>query len=648
MCGILGIAGRTVDEPSLAAWADTMRHRGPDAAGTYTWHDGGFAHRRLQILDTSSAANQPLEDPSGRAVVIFNGEIYNHRDLRAELGRRGHRFRTQSDTEVLLAGYFEWGTRVVEQLHGMFAFAIHDTRDDSVFIARDRLGKKPLFLAELPRGGLIFASELKPILASGLVDTAIDHEAILDFVHLNYILSPKTPLSSVRQLPAAHCGVWKRNRFSSGPYWNLADQFLAGPVTNRHDDDLIDELEALLADATRIRLNSDVPLGAFLSGGLDSTTVVGLMRRFRKNRLHTFSIEFEAEGYDESPHSRAAADFLRTEHHPQLIADDVCGVLPEFARRMDVPLGDDSSLSMYLLAKMSRNDVTVALTGDGADELFAGYDTYHADWLRRYLHPFRGPARVGLDLLSRMVPESGAKRSRRFRIEQFRRGLSGTEADAHYRWREVSEHGAITKYGGLGLQHASLTYSPRHAFRRYFHELKDASWLDRALYVDMKTWLVDDILVKIDRTSMAASVECRSPFLDHRVVEFAARLPTHLKMRGLSRKYAVRQVARRFLPAEMVDRRKSGFNSPTEFWMRGILRDIVEETLGGGALERFGFDWRGGLETSWRRFLAGERRHQYALWGLFMLGLWETHVLREFSCSRIKPGYERKMAARVA
>jgi len=644
MCGILGMVGCAADAQQAAQWRESMRHRGPDAAGLHAWNNGVLLHRRLSVLDTTDAANQPFAAHNGSAVVVFNGEIYNFRALRQELEQRGHRFRTQSDTEVLLAGYLEWGTEVVSRLNGMFAFAIHDARDDSLFLARDRMGEKPLFLCELPGGGLIFSSELKGMLATGLVDTAIDPEAIIDYVHLNYVLAPKTPLRAVRQLPPATCGVWSGGRWRTWRYWNLAEHFLADKPARQNDDELLDRLEALLEDATRLRLNSDVPLGAFLSGGLDSATIVGLMRRGTTHRVHTFSIEFDASRYDEGAHSRAAARHLETTHHPLLVDGDVSQALPEFARLMDVPLGDDSALPMYFLAKATREHVTVALTGDGADELFAGYDTYQADWLRRYLRPLRAPARLILDTLSRLTPEAGAKRSRRFRIEQFRRGLSGTEAEAHFRWREVAQHAALSRYGGEELRGAAGSYSPRDPFGECFRELAGAHWLDRALYVDLCTWLRDDILVKVDRTSMAASLECRTPFLDHRVVELAARLPQRLRMRAWRRKVAVRRVAERLLPREIVNRPKSGFNSPTEFWMRGPLRDMAREAFAGGSLEKLGLRWNNGLDRTWERFLAGERRHQYALWGLFMLALWERHVL---SAAAEGAAHRRRKAATV-
>ena len=623
MCGILGVVGQRIERDRLARMAATMRHRGPDAEGILLWQDGALAHRRLAILDPSTAANQPFVDSHGRAALVFNGEIYNYRELRRQLEARGHAFRTTSDTEVLLVGYLEWGVQCVAHLNGMFAFAVWDYRTRSAFLARDRFGKKPLFFAHLGDGGLLFASELKPFLASGLIDCALDAGALVDYLNLNYVLCPKTLLRRVRQLPAASIGTWKDGRFTTRTYWDLADSFLDDRWTG-DEAEAVERLGELTSEATERRLYSDVPLGAFLSGGVDSSTVAATMRRAGTADLHTFSVEFPEPEFNEGAYARLAAAHLSTVHHPRLIDESIADVLPEYARRMDVPLGDDSAISTYLLSRWTQQHVTVALSGDGADELFAGYVTYRADAAYRRLGWLRRPAAWLLGVLGPRLPEAGAKLSRRFRTAQLRRGLLRQPAHAHFAWRQVGENAAI---GAPELLQEAADYDPAEIFRFYHQRVRGADWLDRMLYVDCQTWLRDDILVKVDRASMAASLECRSPFLDYQVAEFAARSPRRLKMRGRQQKIVLRALARRFLPASIVDRKKAGFNSPTARWLRGPLRPMAEELFTSGALEALGLSWRPHLECRWNEFLRGAREHQYASWGLFCLALWQRHVL---------------------
>jgi asparagine synthase (glutamine-hydrolysing) len=624
MCGILGVVGHPIEPGRLAVLAATMAHRGPDAAGVLHWPDGGMAHRRLSILDVSAAANQPFTDPDDRAALVFNGEIYNYLELRAELEAAGAVFRTNSDTEVLLHGYLHWGDDVVPRLNGMFAFAVWDRARRRLLLARDRLGKKPLYLAALPDGGLLFASELKPLIASGLVDTALDPEALRDYLQLNYVLHPKTLLRGVRQMPPGHLGRWQDGSLRQERYWDLAACYREPRLVAR-DEELIDELGGLMADATRRRLFSDVPLGGFLSGGVDSSAVTALMRQAGATDLHTFSVEFSSPEYDEGAYSRLAARLLGTRHHPHLVDEAVGDCLPTFAALLDSPLGDDSAVSAYFLCRWARRHVTVALSGDGADELFAGYTTYVADLLHRRLGPLRRPASMAARALAPLLSEKGAKLSRRFQARRFADGLGQDACGAHFAWRQVLGDDLLPLVAP-DLLAAAGPYTPADVFRGHYDDAAGADWLDRLLYVDCKTWLVDDILVKVDRVSMAASLECRSPFLDYRVVEWAARLPRRLKLRGRQKKVAVRELARRWLPPEIVDRKKAGFNSPTVEWMAGPLREMVRAALAGG-LERLGVRWGGGVERLWDAFQAGAGHHRYALWGLLILALWERQVL---------------------
>jgi asparagine synthase (glutamine-hydrolysing) len=624
MCGILGVVGRPIDSERLIHMTDSMIHRGPDAAGFFPWDQGAFAHRRLSILDTSAAANQPFLDPQRRALLVFNGEIYNFLDLRRQLESRGHVFRTTSDTEVLLASYLEWGDQCVGRFNGMFAFAVWDFRRRRLLLARDRFGKKPLYWTRFADGSVLFASELKPFLASGWIDPSPCPEALVDYLQLNYVLAPKTLLRQVQQLPPAHTACWHAGQWQEARFWDLADNLQAPRLTDRGEQ-LVERLEELLLDATRQRRHSDVPLGAFLSGGVDSSTIVALTRRASAETLHTFSVEFAAPSFNEGTYSRLAARHLGTEHHPWLVQEDLSQLLPDFARRMDVPVGDDSAISTFLLSRWARQQVTVALSGDGADELFAGYVTHQADSLHRALGGFRKPAAWLLHRLIPAFPDRGAKLSRRFRLEQMARGLRLDEVGAHFAWRQVARP---EPWCAALLRQAAPDYDPAETFREYARRVPEADWLDRLLYVDCQTWLPDDILVKIDRATMAASLECRSPFLDYRVAEFAARLPRSCKLRHLQTKVILKRLARRHLPAALVNRRKAGFNSPTADWLRGPMRPLAEDIFRSRELEDLGVRWSGALAGRWQAFLGGDRRPQYSFWGLFCLGLWQRHVLR--------------------
>lgn len=623
MCGILGLVGRSLERNRLKRMLGCMRHRGPDAVGLWTTPDVTLAHVRLTILDPSAEANQPFVDSSAQVSLVFNGEIFNYLELRRRLIALGHSFQTTGDTEVLLRSYLQWGERCVHHLNGMFAFAIWNARQRSLFLARDRFGKKPLYYALLSEA-ILFSSELKPFLASGLIDTQTDAEAIVDYLHLNYILGPKSPLKQVRQLPPAHCARWQSGQWTNWRYWDLADSVLADRSTETASE-LTAQLESLLLDATRLRLFSDVPLGAFLSGGLDSSMVVAAIRRLRRGTVHTFSAGFADPAFNEEIPARHASQALGSTHHPLCIDTPLVNVLPEFVRRLDTPLGDDSAISTYLLSRWARRRVTVALTGDGADELFAGYETYRADALHRRLGTFRRPCCWLLRNLGGWLPEGG-KVSRRFRMAQFAEGLRHDSLTAHFSWRQVAQPRQEGWLSGE-LERACRGYDPVETFRAHERRVAAAGWLDRMLYVDCQTWLADDILVKVDRASMAASLECRSPFLDYRVAEFAARLPAHLKL-GRYNKEILRAVARPYLPKHTIARKKVGFNSPTVDWLRGPLREMANEVLTGGCLETLGLRRRPLLDL-WQRFQRGERRHQYSVWGLLCLGLWQRHVIEE-------------------
>lgn len=577
MCGIAGFVGGWSGSDRLGTvgrMCDVMAHRGPDGSGEWTDKVATLGHRRLAIIDLTSAGAQPMVGASG-AVISFNGEIYNYRELRAELTAAGERFQSDSDTEVLLRLFEREGERCLDRLVGMFAIAIWDPRRGRLFLARDRLGKKPLYYY-LQDGRLAFASEIKalmtlPEIAKG---AEIDPLAMSDFLSLGYILSPKTAFANIRRLPAAHF-AWFRpdtGAWSEHEYWRLDEHFLAeripyGPAAR-------ERFSALLDDAVRIRLRSDVPVGVFLSGGLDSSAVAAKVAALGASEVRAFCVGFEDASFDEADYARTVADHVGI---PMTLLDNPhpdAELVSRLIWHCDEPFADTSMLPTYLLNRQARAHVTVALTGDGADEILAGYPTYRANEI------YNASRHLPLVLtrhLSRLADKRLRPRYRKvgwdFKLRRFLRshGLSRTEA--HYSWRMIMSDADKQALMGEDMARACHGYSPFDTFANAFARVRGASFLDQTLYVDTKTWLQDDILTKADRMSMAASLEVRSPFLDHRMVELAAQLAPGAKMNARRQKIILKDVMAPSLPPVTIARRKVGFSAPTAALQRVSLLD---------------------------------------------------------------------------
>lgn len=564
MCGIAGFV-RTGGEAGasaadLARMLSSIAHRGPDGAGTFVDGPVHLGHRRLAIIDLEQGG-QPMTGPSG-AVIAFNGEIYNFPAVRAELEAQGERFATHSDTEVLLRAFERWGEACLDRLVGMFAFAIWQPATRRLFLARDRLGKKPLYVFAVP-GFFAFASEMKALMGLPEVRAvaAIDLRAVSDFLSLGYILSPKTIVAGISRLGAAECAWYHLDGEGLAPrrYWDLAAHVLAPRAA--HDPE---EFKALFDDAVAIRLRSDVPLGAFLSGGVDSASVVASMAAQSASRVHAYCVGFEEDSFDESEFARAAAAHMGVEievtRQPSLPLDQ----LARLVWHVDEPFADTSMMPTYLLNQAARRKVTVALSGDGADELLAGYPTYRADQLHRLWSLVPGPLRrAALAAAERWAKPSYRKVSWDYKLRRFLAGHDLDARRAHYSWREV-----FTETDKARLLHPDVLaaldgYDPYETFARAFAEVEGAGFLDASLYVDIKTWLADDILVKADRMSMANSLEVRSPFLDHRLVEYCARLPDSAKMDMRRQKIILKEAMRGAIPDGTIRRAKRGFNAPT-------------------------------------------------------------------------------------
>ncbi len=626
MCGIAGILyhdpARRVRREEIVRMVDTLVHRGPDGDGHYVDGPVGIGMRRLAIIDLVTG-QQPIGNEDGSIWVVSNGEIYNFPELRPRLEAKGHVFRTHSDTEVLLHQYEDEGEGLLAHLNGMFAFALWDRRRHRLLLARDRLGVKPLYYACLP-DRLVFGSEIKALLQAG-VPRDLDRQALHHYLSLGYIPAPWSIFEAVRKLPAGHFLVATGSSRVVRQYWDLpTDEAAHGTSLPQHA--LAEELRELLSDAVRIRLMSDVPLGTFLSGGIDSATIVALLSRIGADRHKTFSVGFDDPSYDELPQARKIADRFRTEHYESVVKPDVRTVLPILQRHFDEPFADSSAIPTYCVSRMARQRVTVALSGDGGDEVFAGYYTYQADrLLSAYRHLPGLLRRVVLPRIIDLLPPSERKVSWDFKLRRFIQGGAYPPDRAHFAWKEwFSEAMKASLYGDYQSE-----FEPTFAvFDRHYARYRGKDPLNRHLYVDTKVSLADDMLVKVDRMSMAASLEVRSPFLDYRVVEFLARVPGAVKMPGLTLKGLLKQVMSRDLPQETLRGRKRGFSIPLGAWIRHELREIVSESLSPLEVTRQGIFSPAAVSRLIAEHMSGKREWSRNIWILLMFSLWHQQYGR--------------------
>ena len=614
MCGIAGVlstspAGRPAPEQLIAlagSMADTLVHRGPDDHGVWRSTDGELAlsHRRLAIVDLSPLGRNPMLWDGGRLAITFNGEIYNFLELRKELEAKGHRFRSRTDTEVILAAYDEWGLDSVTRLAGMFAFALWDDRLQRLWLVRDRLGKKPLYYVS-DREGLRFSSELKGILADETFDRAVDHDAVRLYLRYGYVPSPFTIYAHARKLPPAHYLVHEAGETSIVRYWD--PMTFAARTTPMADADAEAVLDERLGTAVRQRMIADVPLGAFLSGGIDSSLVVALMQEQSASPVQTFTIRFANQEFNEADHAAAVARHLGTAHHEQMCDEaDMLGVVGDLTRMFDEPFADSSAVPTYLVSRAARERVTVALSGDGGDELFFGYP--------RYRYYTSAAALLRLPGALRRVVAAGAARLPTRRARRVADVLRSDEADLYGRfitWWQPAEIEAMT---GESTGEAPL-------YTDLLARSGGVGRADRPGLLDLVSYLPEDILTKVDRASMAVSLEVRAPLLDHRVVELALGMPAGLKLRQGVPKWILRRLLERRVPRALFDRPKMGFGVPLGDWFRGALRDAMEDHLAGDDLSRLGIDPRATREL-WADFQAGRRHRTDLLWQMFILMAW--------------------------
>jgi asparagine synthase (glutamine-hydrolysing) len=611
MCGICGIAsthGR-IDRDRLEEMSTKLRHRGPDSAGVFVEGGLALAARRLAIIDLEGG-DQPITNEDGTCTVVQNGEIYNHAELRRELERAGHRFRTDhSDTELLVHAYEEWGSHFAERLRGMFAIAIADTTRRRLVLVRDPFGIKPLLYRDAG-GELAFASEL-----DALPRGEIDLDAVEAFLAFNSIPAPLSIFREIRKLPAGHVLVWEDGALTLERYAR------PGPLPARHGEDeaeLVEECRARLRDSVRAHLASDVPVGVLLSGGVDSGALAALAAQESSEPVRTFSIGFEEESFDELGGARAVAERYATRHRELVLRPDAALLLPALADAFDEPFADSSALPTYLVSRLAATDVKVALSGEGGDELFGGYYTYVADLLAERLG---WAARAARPLVERL-PTSTRKASFDLKAKRFVRAAHLPPLERHHRWKEIFARDARAELTGR-----THPWDPVSLLRSRYDETRGHELLTRLQDVDFGTYLVDDLLVKTDRASMAWSLEARVPFLDPVVVNFAFSLPTGAKVRGFAKKRLLRKAVAPLLPHEVVDGRKRGFSIPAAAWLRGELEPFARETLSAATLRRQGILEPEVVQRVLDNHVAGRVDLSRQLWGLLAFTLWyERHV----------------------
>lgn len=587
MCGICGKLSwnHPPSQELIERMNHKIAHRGPDSDGILIDGALGMGHRRLSIIDLSPAGRQPMQDASGKYWIVFNGEIYNFETIRKELISHGSTFQTRTDTEVILESYKKWGVECLSHFNGMFVFALWDDMEKQIFLARDRLGKKPLFYQPLEDGGLIFASELKSLCEDPVVSRKINSAALSHYLSLSYTLTAEAILEGVHKLPAAHYLIAKRDKQPVQVcYWNLAPHFQK-KTHFRDENEAGEALRDLVDDAVRLRMIGDVPLGAFLSGGVDSSTIVAAMCQTQSSKdVLTFSAGFKEKSFSELEEARAIARVLGVNHRDRYVLPDTATLIPKMVYYADEPFADTSIIPMYLLAEFARQYVTVSLSGDGGDEIFAGYETYTADKIHHLTHWLPEWASESLyRVVNRWIPVSFDKVSLDYKIRQFLQGHAFEAPRAHYHWRTIFSENEKTALLPPILHKQVHEADAYQHFLKFDREVADCHYLDRAMYVDIKTWLVDDILVKVDRSTMAHSLEARAPFLDYRLVEFAASLPVDLKMRGFQKKYLLKKSQAGRLPDSVLQRRKQGFNAPISHWMTTSLsKEYRDMTISGG------------------------------------------------------------------
>lgn len=625
MCGITGWLGpsETISDPesTLSKMRETLIHRGPDEHGQQLFEGAALGMQRLKVIDLE-LGSQPMHAADEKCWIVLNGEIYNYRELRDTLRAKGHEFRTNSDTEVVLHAYLEWGKEMLPRLRGMFSIAIYDFRnarsdaEGTLFLARDRFGKKPLYYAR-SAGFFVFSSEIKAIFKHPYFKAALNKAALAEYLLHGYTLAPQTMCMGVMELPPGSYLTAEGREFSIGSYWKPS-------FHNREPSDLsfpeaAKELRLRLADAVKARLVSDVPLGAFLSGGLDSAAIVACMANVSETDVRTFSIGFEGDhGFDELPFARQVAEEFGTEHQEFVVTPDILKTLPRLLQLHDQPFADSSALPTLLLSEMTKQHVTVALSGDGGDELLAGYDRFYGATNLAHLYNLIPSFLQSLFLaLVSALPEQSVHKGR---VTTLRRFLSAAPLPLEERYLEMV--GIFSAPQVASLLSAEASSEAVEAYVERFDEAGSESELEQLLYVNATTYLPGDLLVKADRCSMGASLEVRSPFLDDRLFEFVRSLPETYKMRGSKKKLLLKEAFRGIVPSEIIERKKHGFGVPIGHWFRTSLRDYLEKEFSDARIFQDKILHEAGVRRIIHEHTSGKTDHSHRIWALLTLELW--------------------------
>ncbi|MFO7889326.1 MAG: asparagine synthase (glutamine-hydrolyzing) [bacterium] len=619
MCGICGIlykdSCRTPDKQMLHNMNNTIIHRGPDDSGVQIFSSVGLAMRRLSIIDLTTG-HQPLSNEDKTITIVFNGEVYNFPVLKKQLQNLGHRFKTSTDTEVIVHGYEEWGEDVCKKINGMFAFALWDGKKKKLMLARDRIGIKPLYYYQ-DGEKLVFGSEIKTILQCDNLDKSIDLVALNNFLTFEYIPSPRSIFKNIHKLEPGHWLTWSHGQLNDSSYWDFVPRKKFWKASEAQQ-----RMQEIMQDSVRLRLISDVPLGAFLSGGIDSSITVASMARLMEKPVKTFSIGFKESSYNELDYARAVSEMYNTEHHEFTLKANALELTEKLVKQFDEPFGDFSIFPTYLVSKMARDFVTVALSGDGGDELFAGYDTYRAHMFAQRIYKWM-PGKSMFNYLADKIPPTEQKKGF---INSYKRFVQGTwlpESLYHARWMIFLQQQERARLLSDDVLNEISDYKHYDFIQRHAEKLdENTDDITRMGYIDLKTYLVDNILVKVDRMSMANSLETRVPFLDHRLVEFAFSLPPHLKMKLLKTKYILNKTFWNYLPREVQNRDKQGFSIPIKNWIKEELKPMMTDLLNESRIRQQGFFKPEYVAELMNTHIKGKENHSHKLWALMFFQQW--------------------------
>jgi asparagine synthase (glutamine-hydrolysing) len=646
MCGIAGFAERhphggwapgaeavTEDAALVGAMCAAIRHRGPDDEGIRLMPGAALGMRRLSIIDLATG-HQPIHNEDSTVWVVFNGEIYNYAELRADLLGRGHHFYTASDTETIVHAYEEWGEDAFRRLRGMFGIALWDSRTRTLLLARDRVGIKPLHYA-VTGSRLYFGSEIKSILATHDLETALDFHALDHYLSFLYTPADTSIFSGIKKLPPGHLLRLQNGSIDIHRYWEMPAQ----EETPRSEEEAIEGLRAVLRDAVRSHLMSEVPLGAFLSGGVDSSLVVGLMAEASSRPVRTFSIGFDDPRYDELEHARVVARHFGTEHHEFIVKPDALAIIDDLISHFDEPFGDSSAIPTWYVSEMARRHVTVVLSGDGGDELFGGYERYSPHPRIAAFDRWCPPAsRRVASLVWPILPHGATGKNFLRRASRDERGRY-LDRIGHF---QRDEKDALLS---ADVRHRIEGTDAEARLARHFERLDQLPWDGQMMHFDFETYLPEDILTKVDRMSMAHSIESRVPLLDNQVVDFAARLPANLKIKDGRKKHILKEAAAGLLPDGILNRRKQGFAVPVGGWFRGDLRQFFSDVLLSRDAHQRGYFEPRFVERLVREHVTGRRDHTLRLWGLVVFELWHREYLDCRPSSRVEPAVARVSAA---